>query len=281
MNTELSAKKILQQYHNAFYKLFHVPLDWIDQKNRTFTLCSNEHCHPLCRKIMDHRHGRESCEKLTSERIQRCRSSRTFQISRCHAGLVDAIVPLFVGNRYIGSLCVGQFLREKLSEDDLRSLRRRLDYLELPPGELEQYYAQTPVIPPEQLEGMLELLRMIGEYVGESESKILFLRSINESNPVLAAREYIEIHFKSKLTVEGIARKIGMSPSYFSHIFQKETGSSPIQYLNSFRIQKASELLQETSLSISEIAFECGFQSLPHFNRMFRKITGKNPKAFR
>ena len=150
-------------------------------------------------------------------------------------------------------------MREKLSEDDLRSLRRRLDYLELPPGELEQYYAQTPVIPPEQLEGMLELLRMIGEYVGESESKILFLRSINESNPVLAAREYIEIHFKSKLTVEGIARKIGMSPSYFSHIFQKETGSSPIQYLNSFRIQKASELLQETSLSISEIAFECGF----------------------
>lgn len=147
MNTELSAKKILQQYHNAFYKLFHVPLDWIDQRNRTFTLCSNEHCHPLCRKIMEHRHGRESCEKLTSERIQRCRSSRTFQISRCHAGLVDAIVPLFVGNRYIGSLCVGQFLREKLSEDDLRSLRRRLDYLELPPGELEQYYAQTPVIP--------------------------------------------------------------------------------------------------------------------------------------
>lgn len=41
MNTELSAKKILQQYHNAFYKLFHVPLDWIDQRNRTFTLCSN------------------------------------------------------------------------------------------------------------------------------------------------------------------------------------------------------------------------------------------------
>ena len=178
MNTELSAKKILQQYHSAFYKLFHVPLDWIDQRNRTFTLCSNEHCHPLCRKIMEHRHGRESCEKLTSERIQRCRSSRTFQISRCHAGLVDAIVPLFVGSRYIGSLCVGQFLREKPSEDDLRSLCRRLDYLELPPGELEQYYAQTPVIPPEQLEGMLELLRMIGEYVGESESKILFLRSI-------------------------------------------------------------------------------------------------------
>ena len=84
MNTELSAKKILQQYHNAFYKLFHVPLDWIDQRNRTFTLCSNEHCHPLCRKIMEHRHGRESCEKLTSERIQRCRSSRTFGTLRNH-----------------------------------------------------------------------------------------------------------------------------------------------------------------------------------------------------
>ncbi len=95
MNTELSAKKILQQYHNAFYKLFHVPLDWIDQRNRTFTLCSNEHCHPLCRKIMEHRHGRESCEKLTSERIQRCRSSRTFSdiplpcgARRCHCASV-------------------------------------------------------------------------------------------------------------------------------------------------------------------------------------------------
>ncbi len=281
MSFELAAKQILQQYHEVFYKLFQVPLDWVGLDNRTFTLCSNEHCHPLCRKIMEHEKGRKACEKMTNDRVQRCRVSREFQISPCHAGLVDAIVPLYVGTQYIGCLCVGQFLAAKPTKSHILEHCRELDYLGIGPDELKQYYAGTPVVPPEKLEGMLELLQMIGEYVCESEAKILFLRTINESNPVAAAREYIEANFKSKLSVEGIARKVGLSASYFGHQFQKETGKSPIGYLNSYRIQKASELLRKTSLSISDVAYECGFPSLPHFNRMFRKITGKTPKSVR
>lgn len=281
MSVKISAKKILQQYHEVFYKLFQVPLDWINVDNQIFTLCSNEHCHPLCRKIMDYEEGRAACGKMTMDRVRQCMATRRLQIDQCHAGLIDTIVPLFVEDKYIGSLSIGQFLCRRPRRQEIESIAKQLSYLDISADELKRFYDATPVIPEEKVHAMLELVKMIGEYVCESESKLLFLRSINENNNILAARNYIESRYKSKLTIDEIAHKVGLSPSYFSHMFTKETGSSPIQYLNSYRIVKAIELLRQSNMSITEISYEVGFQSLPHFNRVFRKATGKSPRAFK
>ena len=92
---------------------------------------------------------------------------------------------------------------------------------------------------------------------------------------------YIETGFPEKITLEELAKKAHLSPRHFQRIFQESMGRSPIDHLLHVRIRKASELLLHSSRTITEIAFECGFQDSNYFSRQFRKIMNQTPKQYR
>jgi len=72
-----------------------------------------------------------------------------------------------------------------------------------------------------------------------------------------------------------------MSRSNLMRVFRKATGQTPIEYLLRLRIQKAMELLRNSSLSITEIALEVGFNDSNYFTRQFRRVLGETPRSFR
>jgi AraC-like DNA-binding protein len=72
-----------------------------------------------------------------------------------------------------------------------------------------------------------------------------------------------------------------VSTFYFCKMFKKATGLTFTDYLSRVRVEKAKALLLNPHLRISEIAYDVGFQSLTHFNRMFRKIVGQSPTVYR
>ena len=91
------------------------------------------------------------------------------------------------------------------------------------------------------------------------------------------AIEYIQSHLADDLTVEKIAANAGYSPSYFSHVFNRETGMSPYRFVVKSRMDSAMQLLQTTRLSIQEIAFQVGFNSVANFCYAFRREKGLSP----
>ncbi len=95
------------------------------------------------------------------------------------------------------------------------------------------------------------------------------------------AIEYIQSHLAEPLTVESIAANAGYSPSYFSHVFQKETGVSPYRFVVRSRMDCAMQLLQTTRLPIQDIAFQVGFNSVANFSYAFRKEKGMSPHECR
>jgi AraC-like DNA-binding protein len=74
---------------------------------------------------------------------------------------------------------------------------------------------------------------------------------------------------------------VNTSSFYFCKLFKKATGLNFTDYVSRVRIEKAKNLLLNPNLRISEIAFEVGFQSLTHFNRVFKKIIGQSPTQYR
>ena len=68
---------------------------------------------------------------------------------------------------------------------------------------------------------------------------------------------------------------------YICKLFKRHTGMNFTEYVSRLRIDRAKELLANPNLRISEIAYEVGFQSLTHFNRIFRKLEGQAPTAYR
>lgn len=93
--------------------------------------------------------------------------------------------------------------------------------------------------------------------------------------------QYIEVNFKKDITLKEIAELVNMSESAISHFFKKRTNRSFITYLTDVRIGYASRLLAETTQSVADIAFECGFSNLSNFNRIFKKYKNQTPTDYR
>lgn len=88
-------------------------------------------------------------------------------------------------------------------------------------------------------------------------------------------------HLSENFSIENLAELLGVSSSYFNRLFVKETGLTPLGYLNHLRIAHAALLLSDTILSVDEVAKKCGFSCGNYFCKVFRKAFGYSPSEFR
>lgn len=92
---------------------------------------------------------------------------------------------------------------------------------------------------------------------------------------------FVEDNYPRKLTLEEIGRAVGMSPSSVCRYFKRRTHQNLWEYINSFRINRAAQLIIETQLPISEIGSRCGFSNISNFNHLFRGHLGTTPSDYR
>jgi AraC-like DNA-binding protein/mannose-6-phosphate isomerase-like protein (cupin superfamily) len=92
---------------------------------------------------------------------------------------------------------------------------------------------------------------------------------------------FIQGNYKSKITLEDIAKNANLSRAECSRFFKRMTGQTPFEYLISYRINQSTVLLKNSDLSITEIADEVGFGSVSYYIEKFRKQTNYTPKEFR
>ena len=112
-------------------------------------------------------------------------------------------------------------------------------------------------------------------------SKAYLLEEHTELNSRLdKVMHFINTNYQRKITQEEIALKIGMNTSAFCRYFKEKTGKGFIYFINEMRISYACKLLIENMLSISQICFECGFNNLSNFNRIFKRQTGFTPGEY-
>jgi AraC-like DNA-binding protein len=95
------------------------------------------------------------------------------------------------------------------------------------------------------------------------------------------ARKFIDEYSDEELGLTKVAKSVNISANHLSEKFKEVTGVNFVDYIARTRTEKARERLQNSNLRISEIAFAVGFQSLSQFNRVFKKLTGKSPSAYR
>ncbi len=91
---------------------------------------------------------------------------------------------------------------------------------------------------------------------------------------------YIYSHFRESLTLEEVAAYVRYSANYFYHSFQKNTGTTFQKFLHNLRLEYALNLIRFSDLSVSDICYECGYNSVQYFSTSFRKKFGKSPKNF-
>ena len=130
----------------------------------------------------------------------------------------------------------------------------------------------------ESLGTIYQLIADLGDAVRSEEALSKTDRNLGEIKDMIA---YIQLHADQKLTLSDIARAGKLSRTSCENAFRRVLHTSPVQYLIDCRLERGMELLISTSLSVSEIAYTCGFCSGSYFAEQFRKRSGCTPGEFR
>lgn len=106
-------------------------------------------------------------------------------------------------------------------------------------------------------------------------------KSTSEDKRIADIQDYISKNYMTDIRLPNLAKMAGMSPVAFSRLFKQKIGKSLSDYIIDMRLGYASRFLLDSTNSISDISYECGFNNLSNFNRIFKKKKNCSPKEFR
>lgn len=133
----------------------------------------------------------------------------------------------------------------------------------------------------------LRIRHMAGELLLFAARCFLKRSSLPEQEPTPVQRKvsditrYINLHFSEPLELESLARQFFISKSHLSRMFKEVTGFGFAEYVNITRIKESERLLRETKHSITRVSELAGFDNFSHFGKMFKRLSGLTPRAYR
>ncbi|MDF2924499.1 MAG: DNA-binding protein AraC-type [Paenibacillaceae bacterium] len=208
----------------------------------------------------------------------------------CYMGVGEIRYPVRWNGRLIAFLCVGQFYTDL--DRSLQVLGAGIDKYELDAKEASRRYLSVSKPLPAEYEEIVLQIGLLSEYISLHYGKFLSMSknglSMEEAAEshkcnyiVNRTLSYIHDNYQNQLTLKVLAGNCYCSEPYLSTLFKTKVGTTVIEYINSYRVAKAKELLDVTVLPITVIAFRCGFGDSNYFSRVFRRVVGLSPREYR
>ncbi|WP_299737505.1 AraC family transcriptional regulator [uncultured Roseobacter sp.] len=124
------------------------------------------------------------------------------------------------------------------------------------------------------------LVKLLQKY-GQRRPEEIALSSRFTSAHYQRVLGYVRTNIDRTIVLDDLASEVGMSMSHFSRVFKEVMGKSPMQFVLSYRVEQAMRRMEDQTLSLGEIALDCGFADQAHFTRTFKQLTGQTPSAHR
>ena len=201
----------------------------------------------------------------------------------CPTGLETVLMPVMIGGQHVGNLLAGPFSAKPLNGQRRRRLmgKMRADGVRLRAEVVKANWDSSPTVTREKLRAVETLLEMFAQYLADYGQRLL-LHEAGRQSPLLQKVEaQLAETSDQALTVRELAERLHISPCYFCKLFRKQTGLTFTNYRTQVRIETAKRLLLDPNRRVSEAAYEAGFESIPYFNRAFRRHVGCSPSEFR
>jgi AraC-like DNA-binding protein/ligand-binding sensor protein len=278
---QLKSSAIFKDYQDAFRETTGMPLNLRPVEGFDLPHHGDPKENPFCALMAKSNHTCAACLQLQAELEKE--ADMEPKSLKCFAGLCDSAVPVRVGENLVAFLQTGQVLTHSPTKKQFsRVAQQVLKYgTEVDLKRLEETWFQSRVVSKKQLESIMRLLAIFAQHLSALSNQLMVQEEKSEAPSISKARDYIEEHHMDEMSLEEVAKAVNMSAFYFCKMFKKSTGMTFTDYLARVRVEKVKNLLLNPHKRISEAAFEAGFQSLSQFNRVFRKIAGEAPTAYR
>jgi len=217
--------------------------------------------------------GLSRCEAMDMDKQREATTLRRSLSYRCHAGLNEALAPVFVHEQLVGYLMIGQFRTDDEFPIEIRNsvkdpeVRRRLKCA----------FEALPLFPPEKLSGVLGVFTTLIDYIAVRELAVLrgdVLRSEID--------RYIDRHLTGNIMLPEMARRLGRSVSTISQFLRRNYRTGFKELLNEKRLARAESFWRaHPDATVAEAAAAAGFSDQFYFSRVFSKRRGIPPGKFR
>jgi len=273
--------KLYREYEAAFMELTGLPVALQPVETWQLPHHGQRKENPFCGLMAQKSSACAGCLLVQEQLIKK--AATCTQTITCPVGLCDTAVPVHLGETLIGFLHTGQLFRKKPNDAQFeRVLKLTTAWgVEADRETLRKAYFAGKVVPSKQHQSVVKLLTIFAQHLSSLSNQIAIQQKSAEPQVITKAREYIWEHQSEELSLGRVAKAVNTSTFYFCKMFRRVTGVNFTNYVSRVRIEKAKNLLLNPNLRVSEIAFEVGFQSLTHFNRVFKKSLGQSPTAYR
>ena len=256
----------LEKLLNDFYDVTGLSIGVYDSEYKSVT--NNNTRQEFCRILQEN--DNEKCMNSDEELLTKCAKTKRAVIHICHAGLVDAVMPIIINDEVAGYIIMGQ-VRRTLDFDEIAdSLPKKL----LP--ELRKYYDRLEDYSNNQIESALRIVSILITTI--LKEQMIKMKKEHFSD---VASEYINSHLSEDLCVKNLCKNLNVSKNLLYNCFNKDLGCTVNRYIIKKRIEKAAELLKSTALSTIEIAEISGISDYSYFCKLFKKETGYTPLKYR
>lgn len=260
-----------------FYKLTNIRITVFDSDFHELTYVPEENT-PLC-TLLRASGAEEACHACDRAACSRAVAQSQLEplTYRCHAGLMESIMPFYVQNTLAGYLILGQTLAYSSYDEAFVQVERRCRHLNIDPAQLRTACETTRLVSEDYFLSAAHILHAVASYLTLEK-----MATLKEDRVAARLDQYVRAHFTENITAESICRQLKIGKTQLYGLSKQLYGSGVAQKVRELRIEKARELLaQRPDLRVNDVAEACGFSDYNYFISVFSRMTGESPSHFR
>lgn len=237
---------------------------------------------PFCEVVQRHPEGRRRCQDCDAAHARTASLRRQPLRYICHAGLTEFIIPIVVNDAVVAHLQCGQVLERCPDGGNWGHTRARLDYIRSADRlALRRAFFRSSVIPGKRQRDLLALLRLFVHHATLAHIQRSVLEQEPQDRILSRALDFLRDRCRDDIRIAEVAAASGTSRRTLARLFREREGVSVLERLHRLRVAYACDRLRQTPAKIATVALDSGFGSIQQFNRIFRRITGRSPRAWR
>jgi AraC-like DNA-binding protein len=225
-----------------------------------------------CSLIQSCPKGKEACRRSDIALLEACKNTGSLSMHVCHAGLLDAAIPIHYNDTIIGYIVFGRMK----PDTDFAALEKYVSSLGIDISEASIAFHQIPFYNEEKIRSVSNIATLLVKYILLENLLIPPADSIAEK-----VVTFIEKNLDTELSIQSISRDTNISKSVLYKTFHTRYHCTVGAYINDIRVQRSIEYLLKTSLSMEEIAQRVGFSSGSYYSKIFKKQMGSSPLQYR
>ncbi len=262
----------IESLMESFYTLSGIRFVLFDNNFHEVISYPKENCN-FCKIMKSCPKTRRKCNYADRRSFEKCEKSNSMIIYNCHAGLVEAVIPLHDNEKIIGYLMFGQIT----DNPDIKLLYSKIPYwsekYNLDEKSLTESIGKITYKTHEEILAAAKIMEACTSYIMYKE---LITPEVNRI--VEAAKAYIEEHLNEEIDIQKLCEILEISRTRLYESFRQELNIGVAKYIVKRRLHKAKKLLKTTDFSITDIALQVGFSDYNYFSRVYKKKYGISPK---